>query len=127
MTRRILYTPEEIREWIDEKGGSPVIIRADSSENEEHLDILFDLEIKDAEEISWEEFFDKLERENLALSYDDEDDTKDFSFIDKDDEASSPTEVEPPIDELPDSGDEEVLRENLYPSEPPPPESDPVS
>lgn len=69
---------DEIRRWAEERGGRPAsakgtgsggepgVLRFDFNEPEESL-----------EEISWDEFFDKFEKERLALLYEDE--TKDGS------------------------------------------------
>jgi hypothetical protein len=69
---------DEIRRWAEDRGGRPAtakgteaggkpgVLRFDFNEPEESL-----------EEISWDEFFDKLDDAGLALLY--EDSTKDGS------------------------------------------------
>lgn len=107
---------DEIRTWIEDHDGVPVIIKGvveDKGESPEMLHVSFGPMSPDMEEMDWDEFFERFENENLALVYDDAEPlvegTPDFEFTDRDfarAEYSSGAE-------LPDSGDEDVLRENI--------------
>ena len=105
---------DEVRAWVEERGGVPATLKEVSENGEESPDMLhlaFGKMGPDMEEMDWEEFAERFENENLALAYDDEapkGTTPDFELIDRDrarDEFAPETE-------LPDSGDMEVLIEN---------------
>lgn len=107
----------EIREWIEEHGGVPTVL-TETSEDEEDgvesadmLHISFDPNDPEMVEMEWEEFFERFDNDNLALVYDDitpEGTIPDFELVDRDiARAEFATE-----EEMPDSGDESVLREN---------------
>jgi hypothetical protein len=80
---------EEIRRWAEERGCRPAtvkgtekgdvagVLRFDCNEPEERL-----------EQISWEEFFEKFDKENLALLYQDQTagggESRFFKFVDRD-------------------------------------------
>ena len=69
---------DEIRRWAEERGGRPVTAKGTESGGEPGV-LRFDFnEPEDSlEEISWDEFFEKFEKEKLALLYQEE--TKDGS------------------------------------------------
>jgi hypothetical protein len=64
---------DEIRRWVEERGGRPATVKGTESGGEDAGVLRIDFpgvgEEERLEEISWEEFFDKFERENLAFLY----------------------------------------------------------
>jgi len=62
---------DEIRRWAEARGGRPASVRG--TEAEEDAGVLRILFRDDAslEEISWDDFFDKFEEEELAFLYQD--------------------------------------------------------
>ena len=68
---------EEIKHWVEERGGSPAKVKAVSGKSD-LLRINFPgYSGEDSlEEISWEEFFDQFEKHNLAFLYQDEPDSR---------------------------------------------------
>lgn len=116
MTRYCLIDHEEVRGWIEEHGGRPALVRGvleeEGEENPEILHIAFDGDVG-VEEISWSEFFDRFDNENLALVYETQEDPSEFSLIDR---VAAIDEFFPETG-LPDSGDEQELIENTVPSE----------
>jgi len=116
MARTYTTDNDEIRTWIEDHGGVPVFRKGvieNGEESPEMLHVCFGQVSPDMEEMDWNEFFERFENENLALVYDDTESavggTPDFELTDRDfarAEYSSATE-------LPDSGDEDVLRENI--------------
>ncbi|HEY3521497.1 MAG TPA: hypothetical protein VGK80_10745 [Rhodanobacteraceae bacterium] len=63
---------EEIRDWVQARGGKPASVRGTETGGEEAgvVRIAFDSD-SDLEEIGWEEFFDKFDEENLEFLYQD--------------------------------------------------------
>jgi hypothetical protein len=67
---------ETIRKWAEERGGKPAVVK--STQRNDDVGILR-IEFPGApnakddnlEEISWDEFFEKFDREGLALLYQD--------------------------------------------------------
>jgi hypothetical protein len=67
---------ETIRKWAEERGGKPAVVK--STQRKDDVGILR-IEFPGApnakddnlEEISWDEFFEKFDREGLALLYQD--------------------------------------------------------
>lgn len=59
----------EIRRWTEERGGEPATVRGTG--NGDHVGVLriAFTDDEDLEPISWDEFFDKFEAENLAFLY----------------------------------------------------------
>lgn len=81
---------QEIKSWIEKRKGHPAAVRATHSKDDAGI-LRVDFEPgaeEGLEEISWEEFFDKFEKENLAFLYQDK--TKDgkpsrfFKFVQRD-------------------------------------------
>lgn len=113
----ITYTidNDEIRSWIEERGGVPATIKGASEEGDESADMLhisFDPADPNMEEMDWEEFFERFENENLALVYDDaasQDEEHDFELVDR----FRARDEYAPDEALPDSGDEDVMRDNM--------------
>jgi hypothetical protein len=58
----------EIRRWVEEHGGYPGLVEA--ADGRERLAVAFDAE--DERRLSWEEFFERFDRESLAFAYDPE-------------------------------------------------------
>ena len=79
----------EIKRWIEKRHGHPAAVKATHSKKDAGI-LRVDFEPVDEEsleEISWEEFFDKFEKEKLAFLY--QDTTKDgkpsrfFKFVER--------------------------------------------
>ncbi|MHB1118082.1 MAG: hypothetical protein ACYCZ7_00935 [Minisyncoccota bacterium] len=121
MALKYITDYDEIRGWIEERRGVPATLKETNENGEESTDMLhiaFGTLSPDMEEMSWDEFFERFENENLALEYDDEaegGETPSFEFVDRDrarDELAPETE-------LPDSGDMDMLLENTIPDSDP--------
>ena len=117
MAMKYTIDHKEIREWIEEQNGMPAVL-TETSEDEEDgvesadmLHISFDPNDPNMVEMEWDEFFERFDNDNLALVYDDiipKGTLPEFELIDRDRARAEFA----PEEELPDSGDEEVLREN---------------
>jgi hypothetical protein len=55
----------EIRRWVEERGGRPAAVR--SEEGRGRLAVAFDG--TDCDPLSWDEFFERFDRESLAFAY----------------------------------------------------------
>lgn len=116
MVDKFTSNRDEIRAWIESHNAFPARLKG-AGENEydakSEYEIAFDRDTDSLEEISWEEFFEFLEDHNLALRYNNEAEggLGMFEFVDTELVAS---ELDPE-NELPDSGDDDVLRENITP------------
>ena len=55
----------EIRRWVEEHGGYPGLVEA--ADGRERLAVAFDPDSCRA--VTWEEFFERFDRESLAFSY----------------------------------------------------------
>lgn len=66
-----------IRRWAEARGGRPARVKA-TGKNDDPGILRFDFVEKDEslEEISWEEFFEKFDENDLALLYQDEKDSR---------------------------------------------------
>jgi hypothetical protein len=119
MTTKFIVQHDKIRKIIQEHGGIPARIRTIPEEERTDtvngmLSVSFDQINPEFEPISWEEFFDRFEHERLALVYTlptPPGEAFEFRFVDRDLEQSEYL----PATELPDSGDPDMLRENLIP------------
>jgi hypothetical protein len=63
---------DEIRRWAEERGGRPATVEGTEGGGEDAGVLRIDFpggEGPRLTEISWEEFFDKFDRENLAFLY----------------------------------------------------------
>jgi len=60
---------DAIRQWAEERGGRPSLIRTDQSGGVLRLD--FGEKEEELEEIGWEEFFAIFDRSNLAFLHQD--------------------------------------------------------
>jgi hypothetical protein len=63
---------DEIRKWVEERGGTPASVKATGRRNEPGI-LRIDFEPRDPElePISWEEFFAKFDKEKLAFLHQD--------------------------------------------------------
>ncbi|UJS16892.1 MAG: hypothetical protein L3J17_13390 [Candidatus Jettenia sp.] len=72
---KITTNHEEIKKWAEERGGRPATIRGTGKENEPGL-LRIDFPGYGSEEklqeITWDEFFEKFEKEELAFLYQEE-------------------------------------------------------
>jgi hypothetical protein len=55
----------EIRRWVDEHGGHPGLV--ETGDGRERLTVGFDGTCRP---VSWDEFFERFDRESLAFAYD---------------------------------------------------------
>jgi hypothetical protein len=55
----------EIRRWVEEHGGHPGLV--DAGDGRRRLEVAFN---GGGDRISWDEFFERFDRESLALAYD---------------------------------------------------------
>jgi hypothetical protein len=61
---------DEIRRWAEERGGRPARVRGTGGDGDAGLlRIEFDDSNENLEEISWDEFFQTFDRNNLAFLY----------------------------------------------------------
>jgi hypothetical protein len=66
---------DEIRRWVEERGGRPARVRATGSEDDPgilRIDYPGRGDDEALEEISWEDFFEAFEENNLAFLYQEE-------------------------------------------------------
>lgn len=63
---------DEIRKWIEDRGGRPASVEGTGDDNDAGL-LRIDFNEKDdkLEEVDWGSFFDKFEEKNLAFLYQD--------------------------------------------------------
>jgi hypothetical protein len=63
----------EIRRWAEDRGGRPVRVHGvfgkTGDATDLRIDFLFDKYDDDVEQISWEDFFAQLDREQMVLVY----------------------------------------------------------
>ena len=62
---RLTADHAEIRGWVEEHGGRPGLVEV--ADGRDRLAVAFDSEARD---VSWEEFFERFDRESLAFAYD---------------------------------------------------------
>lgn len=70
---------EDIQKWVEERGGVPAIVGG----TKDLLRIKFQDNEDNLEEISWTEFFNLLESNNLLFVYDEEEDSRFCTFTNK--------------------------------------------
>ena len=78
-----------IRRWVEERGGRPVSVEGTEKRGEAAGVLRIDFPGRGDEdgltELSWEEFFDKFEKEKLAFLYQEEtkggDESRFFKFV----------------------------------------------
>jgi hypothetical protein len=56
----------EIRRWVEEHGGHPGLVEA--ADGRDRLAVAFHPD--DGRRVSWDEFFERFDRESLAFEYD---------------------------------------------------------
>jgi hypothetical protein len=56
----------EIRRWVEEHGGHPELV--ETGDGRDRLAVTFDA--AGSRRVSWDEFFERFDRESLALAYD---------------------------------------------------------
>ena len=64
---RLTADHAEIRRWVEEHGGHPGL--EETGDGRDRLAVTFD---EGGRRVSWEEFFERFDREALALAYDPE-------------------------------------------------------
>ncbi len=75
---------DEIRRWVEERGGRPARVAATGNGDDPGiLRIDFGDEDEGLEEISWEDFFDAFDENNLAFLYQDSTEGGDTSRFNK--------------------------------------------
>jgi hypothetical protein len=108
---------EEVREWIEEKGGKPVLIKDDSGGfKDETLAIAFGNEMQGAQVLGWTEFFDIFERQTLVFHYDDQHTKEDSGWAYGFSGRSESMDGEDDETVLPDGVDD--VEETMFPSAP---------
>lgn len=89
---KITTDHREIRRWIEERGGSAATVRA-TEENGKPGILRVDYPGFSGEDtldkISWEEFFDAFEKNNLAFLYQDDKDSRFSKFVERDSKQSA--------------------------------------
>jgi hypothetical protein len=63
---RLTADHAEIRRWVEEHGGYPGLVEA--ADGRDRLAVAFGSE--DGPRVSWDEFFERFDRESLAFAYD---------------------------------------------------------
>jgi hypothetical protein len=114
---KITTDQEEIRNWVEERGGSPAFTNAEENEGRGVLAIKFKDNDPTLEPLSWQEFFDTFETSRLAFRYNSQEKNPDifsYNFIRRDKNMAE-TENDEDNNELP---EDSVPIENLYPSAP---------
>jgi hypothetical protein len=77
MTNAVTTTDHEaIRQWVEERNGKPASVPGTAKHDEDvgllRIDFVEQSEDDSLEEISWDEFFDRFEEQQLAFLYQDQ-------------------------------------------------------
>lgn len=76
---------DEIRRWVEERGGKPATIADTANKDEEagllRIDFPKGASNPPLEPISWEAFFEKFDQEKLAMVYQDEGESGETSYF----------------------------------------------
>lgn len=81
-TSKRTHDHDIIRDWVEERGGVPSIVRAsEDASGGGFLRIDFGEQEEDLDEISWDQFFEIFERNNLDFVYQDESDDMEESLF----------------------------------------------
>ncbi len=76
---------DEIRRWVEARGGRPTAVRGTGGEDAGILRIDFDDpggdDDESLEQISWDEFFETFDNSDLAFLYQDEGDSRFNKFV----------------------------------------------
>ena len=88
---KITTDHSQIRRWADQRGGHPATVKATSEDGGAGiLRLDFDPKDESLKNVSWDDFFQKFEREKLALLYQDKTSDGKISrfhkFVDRDTE-----------------------------------------
>lgn len=87
-----------IRDWIEERNGTPVTILG--ADDEEVIDIAFGPQTPDFEAITWEEFFERFDQSGLVFQYTDEtipgEEKQGYNFVSADESTDLDDETELP-------------------------------
>ena len=86
MTSQTTTDHDTIRKWIEQRGGTPTVVKdTEDADGEGILRIDFQEPDEALEEISWDDFFDTFEDRKLAFLYQDEtaggDESRFFKFV----------------------------------------------
>jgi hypothetical protein len=88
---KITTDHDQIRRWVEERGGYPASVKATSEDGDPGLlriDFPGYSEDESLERISWEDFFEKFEEKDLAFLYQDTiregEESRFFKFISRD-------------------------------------------
>jgi|SRR5215216_130477 len=82
---------KKIRRWAEERGAHPATVAATAKKHEPGI-LRFNFDPNAAlEELSWDEFFEKFDSENLALLYQDETEDGSTSVSTNSSNATSPS------------------------------------
>jgi hypothetical protein len=73
----------EIRKWVEARGGHPSMVRTGKNEEGGILRIDFGEPEESLEEISWEEFFEVFDENDLAFLYQDEGKSRFNKFVER--------------------------------------------
>lgn len=116
MTFRATNNHDEIRRWVEGHGGTPAVIRG-SADPLPSLSIIWRNEGEaELEEISWDEFFDAFETGRLSFRYSPQaksgDEDSAFNFVGRD----TVTALDNQEFIFPEEN--EMARENMFPSAP---------
>jgi hypothetical protein len=81
----ITTNPSEIQKWVESRSGKPARVKGTGDKNDPGLlRIDFpDNNDEALEEISWDDFFKKFEKENLAFAYQDKKENGEMSYFNK--------------------------------------------
>jgi hypothetical protein len=75
---------EKIRKWVEERGGSPSVVKATEDKSGGGLlRIDFGEKEDSLDPISWDEFFKVFDERNLDFLYQDEGDSRFFKFVER--------------------------------------------
>ena len=76
---------DEIREWVEDHDGQPARVEGTGDGDDGGLlRIDFDESDDDLEDISWDEFFEEFEENDLALVYEGGEDTRFTKLVSRD-------------------------------------------
>jgi hypothetical protein len=73
----------EIRKWVEARGGHPSMVKTGKNEEGGILRIDFGEPEESLEEISWEEFFEVFDENDLAFLYQDEGKSRFNKFVER--------------------------------------------
>lgn len=77
---------EEIRHWVEEHEGRPATETGSVGKNEGRVVKIFfpdQYTSNPVEEITWDEFFEKFEQEDLAFMYKEDEDSRFFRIVER--------------------------------------------